>query len=182
MIQPLYTDKQRQELRRHQILMHGGRSQQYKKQLSKEAIEQIKKDYYKMYYGLTSVNWSKKGTKLGTAWQKALEQMEAYIKTKSKVPNNPVYECLVDIYQEHKKRVVKHIMMCQGRESEDVLPDEFLEMFARGEKRAVEGKSALDNVYKAYMPKQQTQEKTKMIPQDIRKLLLQEYLSKQRVA
>ena len=182
MIQPLYTDKQRQELRRNQILMHGGSLRQYKKQLSKETIEQIKKDYYKMFFGFTSVNWSKPGTKLGTAWQKALEQMKSYVKTKSNFPNNPVYECLVDIHKKFSKRISEHIMKCQGRESETILPERLRNQFAQDEKMIAKGKSALDNVYTQYMPKQQTQEKPKMIPQDIRKMLLQEYLSRQRVA
>ena len=123
MIQPLYTDKQRQELRQHQILMHGGRTQ--KNQLSQETIKQIKKDYYDMFIGFTSVNWSKPGTKLGTAWQKALSQMATYIKTKSNVPNNPVYKCLVDIHKKFSKRISEHIMKCRGRESETVLPERY---------------------------------------------------------
>ncbi|MBQ7409349.1 MAG: hypothetical protein IJV03_02175 [Alphaproteobacteria bacterium] len=180
MIQPLYTDKQRQELRQHQILMHGGRTQ--KNQLSQETIKQIKKDYYDMFIGFTSVNWSKPGTKLGTAWQKALNQMATYIKTKSNVQNNPVYECLVDIHKKFSKRISEHIMKCRGRESETVLPESLHKQFAQDEKMITKGKSALDSVFTQYMPKQQTQEKPKMASQDIRKILLQEYLARQRVA
>ena len=160
--------------------MHGGSLQQYKKQLSKEAIEQIKDGYYKMYYGLTSVNWSKKGTKLGTAWQKALTQMATYIKTKSNVPNNPVYKCLVDIHKKFSKRISEHIMKCRGRESETVLPERLRKQFAQDEKMIAKGKSALDSVYTQYMPKQTIQ--PKMASQDIRKILLQEYLARQRAA
>ena len=180
MIQPLYTDKQRQELRQHQILMHGGRTQ--KNQLSQETIKQIKKDYYDMFIGFTSVNWSKPGTKLGTAWQKALSQMATYIKTKSNVPNNPVYKCLVDIHKKFSKRISEHIMKCRGRESETVLPERLHKQFAQDEKMITKGKSALDSVYTQYMPKQQIQEKPKMASQDIRKILLQEYLARQRAA
>lgn len=186
MIQPLYTDRQRQELRRHQILMYGGKSQKtYKTQLSQETIKQIEKEYTKMFYGFTSVNWSKPETKLGTAWQKALSQMATYIKTKSNVPNNPVYECLVDIHKKHSKKISEHIMKCRGRESETVLPETLRQGFAQDEKRVVIGKSALDNFYKQYMPKQPIQEKAtkpNTTQQSIQRLLLQEYLVRQRTA
>jgi hypothetical protein len=180
MIQPLYTDKQRQELRQHQILMHGGSLQQYKNQLSRETIKQIEKDYYDMFIGFTSVNWAKPGTRLGTAWQKALTQMATYIKTKSNVPNNPVYKCLVDIHKKFSKRISEHIMKCRGRESETVLPERLRKQFAQDEKMITKGKSALDSVYTQYMPKQPIQ--PKMASQDIRKILLQEYLARQRAA
>ena len=89
MINELYTEQQRQKILQKQILMYGGSVK--KQPLNVEEIKKLEKDYRTMFIGFTSINWSKPGTKLGTAWQKALSQMESYIKTKSKIINHPVY-------------------------------------------------------------------------------------------
>ena len=158
MIQSLYTEQQRQKILQKQMLVHGAILQP-KQKLSEAVIKQIKSHYYDMFIGFTSINWSKPGTKLGSAWQKALSQMDSYIKTKAKVLNNPVYEQLVKYHAVFVKRQSEHIMKCQGRESETVLTKDLQKIFAAdGTKMARDGKMALDNIYQQYTPKQPVKE------------------------
>ena len=112
-----------------------------------------------MYYGLTSLNWSK-GMTLGMAWQKALEQMESFIAGKTKQINHPVNEHLVKIHTDFKKDMSKYIMDRAGKESETKLSPRLMKIFAEdGTKMTQRGKDALNQFYKKYMPQQNVSDK-----------------------
>lgn len=186
MINELYTEQQRQKILQKQILMYGGSVK--KQPLNVEEIKKLEKDYRTMFIGFTSINWSKPGTKLGTAWQKALSQMESYIKTKSKIINHPVYEQLMKYHAMFSKKQSEHIMKCQGRESETVLTKDLQKVFLDdGTKMASNGKKALDSFYQQYMPKQSIQElpvgkKFEIIKQNIQQSMIFDLFTKNRAA
>ena len=152
MMKALYTEQQLAQLKQNKFVMMGGVANQ--KQLSVAEIKKLENDYRDMYFGLTSIHWSK-GVTLGTAWQQALGQMESYIKSKAKIVNNPVFIKLLEFHKVFKKDMSKHIMKCQGKESETKLVPELRELFAQdGTKMVKKGKDALDQTYQKFMPQQ----------------------------
>ena len=92
-------NQQNLELYQKKIMMMGGHIENQVK-LSPEQIKQLKKDYSMMFIGLTSINWSK-GVTLGTAWQKALEQMDGFIAAKTKIANHPINKYLIEHLKYH---------------------------------------------------------------------------------
>lgn len=152
MTQTLYTEQQLAQLKQNKFIMMGGITSQ--KDLSMAEIKKLESDYRDMYYGLTSIHWSK-GVTLGMAWQHALGQMESYIMSKAKVVNNPVFVKLLEFHKTFKKDMSKHIMKCQGRESETKLTPELRELFAKdGTEMTQKGKDALNQTYQKFMPQQ----------------------------
>ena len=87
MIQNLNTHQDIMEFRQKQNIMLGIFDKQTVR-LSAEEIKKMKQDYVGMYYGFVSINWGQ-GLTLGMAWQKALEQMDAFVASKTKIPNHP---------------------------------------------------------------------------------------------
>ena len=82
------------------------------KQLSAEQKKKIKQHLHKMYVGLVFANWANgENVKLGTAKQKALEQLTAFAKTmeKDKQKNAVAFEIAQQV-AELKKFVSKQIM------------------------------------------------------------------------
>ena len=51
------NNMQHNEFHQKQIMMMGGVLNTEQKKLSPETIQQMKKDYIKMYYAFTSINW-----------------------------------------------------------------------------------------------------------------------------
>lgn len=190
MIQPLYTEQQRQEILQKQILMHGGSIDvlnKNQKKLSVEEVKRLEKDYRKMYFGLTAVNWSQ-GMTLGMAWQKALQQIEAFVQTKTKIANHPVNAYLNRIHAKFKRDMSKHIMDCKGKESETKLSPKLKKIFAAyGTKEVQTGKSSLNDWYQKYMPEQTIQKipdvkKFEFVKQNIQQSVMLEFLSRNRAA
>jgi len=82
------------------------------KQLNTEQKKKIKQHLHKMYVGLVFANWANgENVKLGTAKQKALEQLTAFAKTmeKDKQKNAVAFEIAQQV-AELKKFVSKQIM------------------------------------------------------------------------
>ncbi len=158
MMQTLDMNIKKNELQQKQFIMIGGTIENQKK-LSPEEIKQIRKNYREMYYGLTSLNWSK-GMTLGMAWQKALEQIESFIVGKTKKANHPVNECLIKIHTRFKKEMSRHIMNRAGKESESKLSPRLMKIFAEdGIKMTQKGKDVLNQFYQKYMPQQNISDK-----------------------
>lgn len=152
MTQMFENSMQNLELQQKQIMMMGGLINKKQKKLSEEEIKQLKKDYSLMYFGFVSINWGQ-GKTLGVSWQKGLEQMDAYIKSKSKIMGHPVNNELVKIHSEFRKLMAKTIMTNPYVEEklDERLKEEFLKF---GMKDLRKGKGALDATYEKYMPEQ----------------------------
>lgn len=83
-------------------------------QLEPAKKEKLAKAYFKMYFGLSCMNWTQ-DKKMGTAWQSAIGQMEDYIK--SKAPKSPATQFLQLVHNEHKVNWPKHIMTHPQRDT-----------------------------------------------------------------
>lgn len=126
------------------------------KQLTNEQKKKIKQNLHKMYVGLVFANWaSRENTKLGTAKQKALEQIESFVKTMSddKQKNAVAYE-IAQQFAQLKKFASKQIM--QSSTSELTLDKDVLSPYrAFGEKMTHDNMRTLREMFK------QEQEKVK---------------------
>ena len=71
-------------------------------------MKNLKQQLHNMYVGLVFTHWSKEGTSLGTAKQKALQQMQNYSKTLDK--NNPVAQQITANVNEMTRDISKQIM------------------------------------------------------------------------
>lgn len=143
------------EIQQKQIMMMGGileKDKENKKQLTIQEIEQFKKDWRRMYFGFTSINWGQ-GMTLGMAWQKALEQMDGFAMSKLKMANHPANDTLLKYHREFRRDMAKTIMT--NPYVEEKLPDRYKNTFLEhGQKEVVKHKSKIDDLYKQYMPQQ----------------------------
>ena len=150
MMNEMEKNLQNMEFRQKQIVMMGGGINQQTKKLSPAEIEQMKKNYVAMYYGFVSINWGM-GKTLGVSWQKALEQMDGFVMSKTKIPNHPGNTELVKFHKEFRRDMAKSIMMnpYSSKKLNEVFKKSFVEY---GTKRVKESKAVLDEMYKRYMP------------------------------
>ena len=145
------------ELKQKKFIMIGGIINQNQKKLSLSEIKKLKKDYRKMYFGFVSINWGM-GKTLGVSWQKALEQMDGFIASKSKINGHPVNDELIKIHTEFRRDMAKTIMT--NPYADEKLSEKYKQFFMEdGTKSLKIGKNSLEDMYKKYMP-EQTIEKT----------------------
>ncbi len=145
------------EIKQKKFIMFGGIINQNQKKLSQSEIKKLKKDYRKMYFGFVSINWGM-GKTLGVSWQKALEQMDGFITSKSKTPNHPVNDELIKIHTEFRRDMAKTIMT--NPYTNEKLNEKFKQFFMEDGTKSVKiAKNSLEDIYKKYMP-EQTTEKT----------------------
>lgn len=175
-------------LQQKQIIMMGGNIKTEQK-LSQQEIENIKKDYSRMYYAFTSINWAH-GMTLGMAWQKALEQMQSFVAIKSENANHPMTNELIKIHREFHHDMAKRIMTSEytGDKLSENHKKSFLDY---GQKQFKKSKESLDAVYKKYMPTKEITKESKIIKLEIGKqraqqilhqMLLQQQLDNSRAA
>ena len=144
------------EIFQKQIIMMGGDIKKEQQKLSPEVIKQIEKNYRQMYIGFTSINWGM-GKTLGVSWQKALEQMDSFVASKTKIANHPVNNALVKIHKEFRSDMARFIM--QSPHAENKLSERLKKDFIDdGTKSLKQAKDVLENIYKRYNP---TKESTK---------------------
>lgn len=162
------------EIQKQKFILMGGSVKTIQKKLSQEDIKQIKKDYHRMYFALTSINWGQ-GMTLGMAWQKALSQMDAFVKSKTKVQNHPINDELTKIHTAFRRRMAKHIMTSEY--SNNKLQEKYKKLFVQdGEKDFSKHKQSFDNIYKKYMPQQQIVKNTNSGQFDAAKIRTQQKL------
>ena len=146
------------EIQKQQRMMMGGMVNDQQKKLSPEEIKKMKQDYFTMYFGFTSINWGS-GKTLGVSWQKALEQMDAYVMSKAKTANHPVNEEFIKLHRQFRGEMAKFIMKNPYTEQK-LKPDYRQDFLNYGTKRVKSGKSSLDGLYQQYMPKENSQTPT----------------------
>ena len=152
MKQVLQNDMKNLELQQKQIIMMGGLVDKKEKKLSIEEIKKLENDYTWMYFGFVSINWGQ-GKTLGVSWQKGLEQMDAFIATKTKQVGHPVNDELVKIHARFRKEMAETIMT---NPNVDAKLDERLKkvFFEMGVKDLKTHKDALEDTYKRFAPEQ----------------------------
>ena len=161
MMKNLNANQQNSTLQQKQVIMMGGRIKTVQKNLSPEEIRKIGKNYRLMYFSFTSINWSQ-GMTLGMAWQKALEQMDSFIVTKTKLKNHPMNNELMKIHAEFRRDMSKHIMTSEY--AEDKLKEHHKKSFRDyGEEFFKKSKTYLDGIYGQYMPKQKIAQQPKFV-------------------
>ena len=150
MTEVLNTNQLNLELHQKKFILMGGKIKNVQKKLSANEIAQIKKSYRRMYFAFTSINWAN-GMTLGMAWQKALEQMNSFVATKSKIKNHPVNDELMKIHAEFRREQSKHIMTSEY--ANEKLSDKYKKsFFDYGNQKLKKYKSVIDGMYKQYMP------------------------------
>lgn len=82
--------------------------------LSQEQKDKLAKSYFKMYFGLSCLNWTQ-NKKLGAAWQSSIDQMKTFIDSKDE--KQPATKFLKMVHEEHKTNWPKHIMTHPQRDA-----------------------------------------------------------------
>lgn len=138
------------EFQQKQLMSMSGFAETNKKQIAKEDIAQMKKNYLEMYLGLKNINWSQ-GMTLGMALQKALVQMDAFVASKLKVQNHPMGQELLKMHTEFRREMARHIMT--SKHSEEKLQERHQQLYKeRGEQSFKKASDSLNKVYDKYEP------------------------------
>ncbi len=166
MMNEINKNLQNMEIQQLQMKMFG-LNIDAKSKISMDEIKKIKQNYVGMYYGFVSVNWGR-GMTLGMAWQKALEQMDAFIGGKTKTPNHSLNKILTQIHSDFRREMAKTIM--DSHYADEKLNPQYAAGFVNhGAKRISETKDFLNNVYKKYMPEKTEQKQPQVKSFDIAK-------------
>ncbi len=104
-----------QTFQQNMAIVSGVARAKPEQQLSQAVKQQIAKSYFQMYFGLSMVNWLA-GGKLGSAWHKAIRQMDTCIASKN--ANNPVTMYLRQIHAAHRARWAQVTMTNPNRDTE----------------------------------------------------------------
>ena len=127
-------------------------------ELTREQKKQITKNYIAMYYSLAWLNWCN-GMSLGTAWQKALEQMDGFVVGKAKIANHPMIGFLKELHAKHRQKMAKEIMTSKYADIKLELDSQRYKDYVGNVVQSFEeNKNALNDLYNQLMPKQKTAE------------------------
>lgn len=142
---------------KQRILMISGDKKDSKLELTQEQQKQVAVNFSKMFSGLVVINWCR-GLKLGMAKQKALEQMSAYVKSKTN-PEHPMNKYLHALDNQYRREVSEEIM--KSEHSEEILPVN-ADWVKKWEKLATDdfniSMQQMNQMHKEFMP-QKTPEK-----------------------
>ena len=113
------------------------------KPLDSKKVRNIRMQLNLMYMGFVYSNWAKSGTKLGTAKQTALNQIDTFIQTfEQNGKNNAVVQEMKRQFAKLKQSAARNIMM--SKSSENVLPQKYAAQYRQsGEKLAQHGMNYL---------------------------------------
>lgn len=139
-----------------------------------DELKQMKRGFDKMYNSLVDLNWCKGGN-LGMAWQKALEQMSAFVKSKTQM-YHPANEYIKQLDIDNRKTMSEYIMKSEFSDNvfeKSVMKDDTAvknwEKVANKECRS--GLDCFNEVYRKYRvldSKQQTHQLAEVVAQKIR--------------
>lgn len=133
------------------VLMCG--KQQEKQDLTTQQKEAITQSYMEMYFALAAFNWGG-GMTLGVAWQKALEQMHAFVSSKAKTVSNPVNKYLVGVHAQHRRDMSERMMFSPNAEDKLNLNKQDTMMWnAVSLKKFQNSKAVLTDIHKQFEPK-----------------------------
>lgn len=131
-----------------QIIAGMDVSNDNKMQLSDTDKKRIGDAYFKLFYNLTYANWLRGGN-LGTAWFRALKQLNEFIMKKN--ANNPAIMYLQQLFSSHNTRWSKEMMTNKNRDMELDLSfaekQDFTQKSARGVNQALSALREIISVY-----------------------------------
>ena len=171
---------------RDKMAILTGANKEHQKEIPEEHQKQIVKNYVAMYFTLAAINWCH-GMTLGMAWQKALEQMDAYIKSKTKIANHPMRKYLTEMHAIRRREMAKEIMTNpHANDKLSLNPETAAKWESFSTKHFQKNKNALNMLYKQYMPKQpinvQTNENSFKVAQEKMFTKMQQILLQQKMA
>lgn len=144
------------------ILMGGGKEKE--QELTQEQQKQITRNYIAMYFALGAVNWCQ-GTTLGVAWQKALNQMDSFVESKTKIANHPMSQYLAKIHAQHRREMSKAIMTSPYANYKLMISPELAKGWSDfATKHFQENKNALNGLYNKLMPNQKLEKQSENNP------------------
>jgi len=136
---------------KQRTLMMTGESKDKKLELNKEQQKQIAIAYSKMFYALTTIHWCN-GATLGTAWQKALEQMSSFVKTKSN-PGHPMNKYLHALDNQYRREISERIMTSKYSDEKINMNPELAKKWSDvATKQFQSYLKTMNDMYKEYMP------------------------------
>ena len=139
---------------KQRTLMMTGKSKDKTLELTKEQEKQIAIAYSKMFYALTTIHWCK-GATLGTAWQKALEQMSSFVKTKSN-PAHPMNKYLHALDNQYRREISERIMTSPySNEKINMNPELAKKWSDTSTKQFQSYLKKMNDMYKEYMPQKE---------------------------
>lgn len=131
-----------------QIIAGMDVSNDNKMQLSDTDKKRIGDAYFKLFYNLTYANWLRGGN-LGTAWFRALKQLNEFIMKKN--ANNPAIMYLQQLFSSHNTRWSKEMMTNKNRDMELDLSSaekqDFTQKSTRGVNQALSALREIISVY-----------------------------------
>jgi hypothetical protein len=147
---------------KQRILMMTGESKDKKLELTKDQEKQIARHFATMFYALTTIHWCN-GATLGVAWQKALEQMSSFVKTKSN-PEHPMNKYLHALDNQYRRDISERIMTSPYSDSKIEMNSERAKQWVTHETQ--EYKKSLqfmNDMYKQYMPEKKSDVQPKVV-------------------
>ena len=151
------TDKSflaKPEVQQNMMKLMGIANATNKKQISEEQKKQIVKKYVNMFFSLACINWCN-GATLGQAWQKALDTMGEYIKSKTKVLNHPINLYLVAIHARYRRHVAESLLTSPHAGEKLNLGADVKSQWKSYSSKCISGDMKFfDDLHKEYMPEQ----------------------------
>lgn len=138
------------DIKQRTLMMHG-ETKDKKLELTKEQEKQIARNFSIMFYALTTIHWCN-GATLGRAWQKALEQMSSFVKTKSN-PYHPMNKYLHALDNQYRREISERIMTSEYSDLKIEMNPELAKKWSdTATKQFQSYLKQMNDMYKEYMP------------------------------
>ena len=122
-----------------------------KSELTKQQEKEIAKNYANMFFALATIRWCN-GQNLGSARQKSLEQMDNFVKSKTKV-ENPMNKYLSGINNQYRRFISELNMSDKNSDKKIGLNPELAKKWSENASQNFQKSLAiLNDLYKKYMP------------------------------
>lgn len=169
------------DVKQRTLMMHG-ETKDKKLELTKEQEQQIARNFSIMFYELTTIHWCN-GATLGRAWQKALEQMSSFVKTKSNL-GHPMNKYLHALDNQYRREISERIMTSEYSDSKIEMNPELAKKWSDIATKRFQGcLKNMNDMYKEYMPiadnkKQESTQQNKSVNQAY--IVMMQFLQQQR--
>ncbi len=165
------------------MLMMMGEEKNQKLELSKDEEKKIAQNYAVMFFALATMRWCR-GETLGVARQKALEQMNSFVKNKTNVAH-PMNKYLIAINNQYHRFVSQLNMTDKNSDKKiEVSSDLAAKLSEEAIKKFKEALKLLNEMYKKYMPEKDIKKQPATVKFDLAKQnaqkMLQYWMLKQK--
>lgn len=139
------------------------------KQISKEDKEKLAKNFSVMFFAVSAINWAN-GMTLGQAWQKSLEHLETFVKTRENI-DNPVYGYLRGLMSMYRAKWSETIMKSPNSNKKLELPEKYKEQWLKtANKEYSNSFTEISTIYNKYEPPHKTHAKYTTLVRGQRKI------------